>query len=170
MIRVFSILRRHRSLFLALALFGLIEPGLAQAQTVYAADATDGLVIEIGSSGSVSNVFSGFPYPLGLAINSSGGVFVANYFGSPPISEISPAGNITTFSSDSNIVDADSLAFSPNGTLWAMGNNPNANYDNSSFYIVNSAGVAAPADLSLAPVLIWLSTQAGICMLVPNTF
>jgi hypothetical protein len=67
-------------------------------------------VVKITPQGVLSTFATGFDFPVGLALNNSGDLFVANFNGTT-ISEVTPAGSVSTFASGLN--SPSYLAFGP---------------------------------------------------------
>ena len=105
-----------RRAVLGLAVCGVaFLPGRAWGQqTLYVSSSSGNVVYEITPGGVVST-FATVPFPSGLAVNSTGTVFVAT---GGNIDEVSPGGNVSFFASIPGGGELAGLAFNSNGTLF----------------------------------------------------
>jgi pectinesterase len=102
---------------LAIGVGALLLPASgAFAQNMFVGSYGSNSVVEIPTSGPQSTFATGMNYPNALAFNSSGDLFVANWFAGT-ILEYGPGGGTpTTFASD--LTDPTSLAFDSEGDLF----------------------------------------------------
>src|SRR5215469_16975165 len=100
--------------------FVLVSSAL-RADTIYVSDAGLGGVYQYTSPGTRTILATGIAFPLGLALDNQGNLYVANggngSVSNGTIYEISPSGVLSTFAS--GLDEPFGLTFGPNGILYA---------------------------------------------------
>jgi glucose/arabinose dehydrogenase len=99
-----------------LAVWLLASRGYAQTK-FYVSDLGDGTIEAVSSTGGVTPFVTGLTKPLGLAMDNSGNLYVAEHDADFDILKITPDGNYTVFASMPGLTEG--LAFDKNGNLYA---------------------------------------------------
>ena len=98
----------------------------AQAQNLFGSEYNDGNIYEFTPGGGQSTFASGVVSTYGLAFNSAGDLFAANFSGfGPSIYEFAPDGTESTFAS--GLISITGLAFNNAGNLFAAEFGPGGN-------------------------------------------
>ncbi len=95
------------------------------AGNLYVANLYNNTVSEVSSEGLVSTFASGLSGPTGLAFDAAGNLYVANAFGGGTVSEVSPAGVVSSTPFATGFDQPYALAFDTSGDLYVsdVGNN-----------------------------------------------
>jgi glucose/arabinose dehydrogenase len=105
----------------AFAALALLAPSPAPAQTIFVSLYHTGSVDKVVVGGGTTT-YTGFSFPAGVALDSSGNVYVAGQ-GDGTIKKITPAGVISTFAS--GLSGPGGIAFDSSGNLYVANNSSN---------------------------------------------
>lgn len=105
--------RSHLSVLLFILGIGVLTTVRARGDVVYVDNASDGTITRIEPDGTTSIFASGLTSPRGMALDSTGSLYVGTQNG---IRRITPAGVVSSFAA---IGPVDGLAFDGNGNLYA---------------------------------------------------
>lgn len=120
---------------IGLLLFSVFITSAVWADTIYISDAGADVVYQYTSQGTRTTFATGFTFPLGIALDAQGNVYVADGSSNGAIYRISSSGGKTTFAS--GLDEPFGLAFGPNGVLYE------ADDEGSDALDFNSTGVEA---------------------------
>jgi sugar lactone lactonase YvrE len=112
-------IRTRLAFFVALWLSGAASAHSADLYVpAQGTSSSTGLIYDISPAGGVSSFVGGLSFPRGIAIDSSGNVFVGDF--SAKIFKFTPSGHLSIFASN---VFPFGLAFAPNGNLFEADGN-----------------------------------------------
>jgi dipeptidyl aminopeptidase/acylaminoacyl peptidase len=111
--------RKFSSTLLIVTAFISLASAIVHADNIYVSSISDGTIVKFDSSGNKSTFASGLNWPVGLAFDRNGNLYVGTFggiTGTSTIEKYDPSGNKTTFAAGLGMPRG--LAFDRNGNLY----------------------------------------------------